>query len=109
MIATDNDREGENIGFEVIEECLKSNRRLIVKRMLFTAVTNHEVHRALENLSEPVIHFNTPFVTYSQPTPSLSLLVSRLYLLLFLSLARALLHLFMLLDGDLVCYPYVCS
>ena len=52
VIATDNDREGENIGFEIIEECKKANRRLIVKRMLFTAVTNHEVHRALENLSE---------------------------------------------------------
>ena len=53
MIATDNDREGENIGFEVIEECLKSNSRLTVKRMLFTAVTNQEVQRALENLSQP--------------------------------------------------------
>ena len=50
VIATDNDREGEYIGFEIIEECKKVKRSLETKRMEFTAVTDHAIRHSLENL-----------------------------------------------------------
>ena len=43
LIATDNDREGESIGQEIVDECRRVNKRLKVKRMKFTAITEREV------------------------------------------------------------------
>ena len=38
MIWTDCDREGENIGAEIVEICRKVNRRIVVKRARFSAI-----------------------------------------------------------------------
>ena len=38
MIWTDCDREGENIGAEIVAECRKANRNIIVKRARFSAI-----------------------------------------------------------------------
>lgn len=38
MIWTDCDREGENIGHEIAQHCLKSRSNLIVKRARFSAI-----------------------------------------------------------------------
>lgn len=38
MIWTDCDREGENIGAEIVEICRKANRRIEVKRARFSAI-----------------------------------------------------------------------
>ncbi|XP_071870527.1 topoisomerase 3-alpha isoform X1 [Bombus fervidus] len=53
IIWTDCDREGENIGFEIIQVCraIKSNIRIY--RAKFSEITQASVNRALQNLSEP--------------------------------------------------------
>jgi DNA topoisomerase-3 len=38
IIWTDCDREGEHIGWEVAQVCIKANRRLKVKRARFSAI-----------------------------------------------------------------------
>ena len=38
--------QGEAIGFEIIDECSRVNRRMTVRRMKFTAVTQAEIERA---------------------------------------------------------------
>ncbi len=38
MIWTDCDREGENIGAEIVEVCRKVNRQIVVKRARFSAI-----------------------------------------------------------------------
>lgn len=53
IIWTDCDREGENIGFEVIAICCKKNPRLKVLRARFSEITRPAVERALANLVEP--------------------------------------------------------
>ncbi|EZG77690.1 DNA topoisomerase [Gregarina niphandrodes] len=49
----DCDREGEAIAHEVMEVCLKSNRRLHCLRAHFSAVTAQAVQRALNSLTAP--------------------------------------------------------
>ncbi len=49
----DCDREGEAIAYEVIEKCLESNPKLIIKRAHFSVVEKQEIIHAIENLSEP--------------------------------------------------------
>ncbi|KPJ08784.1 DNA topoisomerase 3-alpha [Papilio machaon] len=53
IIWTDCDREGENIGFEIIEVCsaVKSNLRIF--RAKFSEITSVSVRRALQNLEQP--------------------------------------------------------
>ncbi|CDW56295.1 DNA topoisomerase [Trichuris trichiura] len=53
IIWTDCDREGENIGFEIIEVCKQANPRLDVRRAVFSEITRASVLRALANLAEP--------------------------------------------------------
>jgi DNA topoisomerase-3 len=49
----DCDREGENIAMEVVDVCLKANRRLKVFRARFSALSYQDVSRALMNLQRP--------------------------------------------------------
>ncbi|KAF9585923.1 DNA topoisomerase [Lunasporangiospora selenospora] len=49
MIWTDCDREGENIGAEIMGVCLRRNQRLVVTRARFSSVTPAELHRAMRN------------------------------------------------------------
>ena len=49
----DCDREGENIAMEVVDVCLKANRRLKVFRARFSALSYQDVSRALMNLQMP--------------------------------------------------------
>lgn len=53
IIWTDCDREGENIGFEVIEVCTNIKRNLQIYRAKFSEITRPSVFRALNNLEEP--------------------------------------------------------
>lgn len=50
VIWTDCDREGEHIGSEIVEICLKSNSRLQVFRARYSAVTPWELKRAMDHL-----------------------------------------------------------
>lgn len=56
----DCDREGENICFEVIENCLQymkhpaqGGKMNNVLRAKFSAITKEDVHRAMKNLGKP--------------------------------------------------------
>lgn len=53
IIWTDCDREGENIGFEVIEVCTAVKNNLKVYRAKFSEITPTSVKRALQNLEQP--------------------------------------------------------
>lgn len=53
IIWTDCDREGENIGFEIIDVCKSVNPNLDVWRAKFSEVTGAAVTRALANLIRP--------------------------------------------------------
>ena len=53
MIWTDCDREGENIGFEVISVCRSANPRINIYRTHFSEVTVPAITRAFNNLSQP--------------------------------------------------------
>ncbi|CAD6188232.1 unnamed protein product [Caenorhabditis auriculariae] len=50
VIWTDCDREGENIGAEIVKVCKESNPRLDVFRAKFSEITASAVHRAVRNL-----------------------------------------------------------
>lgn len=50
IIWTDCDREGENIGAEIVEICCKANPKLDVYRARFSAVNNQEIYRAIRTL-----------------------------------------------------------
>ena len=50
IIWTDCDREGENIGAEVRDGCLRANRNLRVLRARFSEITQTAVRRAMANL-----------------------------------------------------------
>ncbi|XP_041363021.1 DNA topoisomerase 3-alpha-like isoform X2 [Gigantopelta aegis] len=53
VIWTDCDREGENIGFEVIQVCQQVKANIRVYRARFSEITPQAVHRAVNNLVEP--------------------------------------------------------
>lgn len=53
VIWTDCDREGENIGFEIIHVCKAVKPNLQVLRARFSEITPHAVRAACENLTEP--------------------------------------------------------
>lgn len=53
IIWTDCDREGENIGFEIIEVCTAVKSNLTIYRAKFSEITAVSVRRALNNLEQP--------------------------------------------------------
>ncbi|KFP87266.1 DNA topoisomerase 3-alpha, partial [Acanthisitta chloris] len=53
VIWTDCDREGENIGFEIIHVCRAVKPNLQVFRARFSEITLHAVRSACENLAQP--------------------------------------------------------
>ena len=53
LLWLDCDREGEAIGFEVIDVCTHVNRRLRVRRARFSALIPRDIHAAMANLREP--------------------------------------------------------
>ncbi|XP_035205425.1 DNA topoisomerase 3-alpha-like, partial [Stegodyphus dumicola] len=53
VIWTDCDREGENIGFEIIDVCKKVQPSLKVFRARFSEITSQAIHRACANLGPP--------------------------------------------------------
>ena len=53
IIWTDCDREGENIGFEVIDVCQQFNPRLRIYRAKLSEITPTAVTRAVNNLIAP--------------------------------------------------------
>lgn len=53
IIWTDCDREGENIGFEIIQVCTAIKSNLSVYRAKFSEITGVSVNRALSNLEQP--------------------------------------------------------
>ncbi|XP_005098681.1 DNA topoisomerase 3-alpha [Aplysia californica] len=53
IIWTDCDREGENIGYEVIEVCQAVKPNIKVYRAKFSEITPHAVSRAINNLGPP--------------------------------------------------------
>ncbi|OWR45303.1 prokaryotic DNA topoisomerase [Danaus plexippus plexippus] len=56
IIWTDCDREGENIGFEIIEVCKNIQRNINIYRAKFSEITAQSVRRALSNLGVPDEH-----------------------------------------------------
>ncbi|XP_055594004.1 DNA topoisomerase 3-alpha [Uranotaenia lowii] len=53
VIWTDCDREGENIGFEIMEVCRAIKPQIRVLRAKFSEITGPSVKRAVENLTDP--------------------------------------------------------
>eukprot|EP00061_Rhincodon_typus_P011979 g37384.t1 len=53
ILWTDCDREGENIGFEIINVCKTVKPNLQVLRARFSEITPHAIRQACENLVEP--------------------------------------------------------
>ncbi|XP_072531015.1 DNA topoisomerase 3-alpha [Salminus brasiliensis] len=56
VIWTDCDREGENIGFEVIDVCKAVKPNIQVFRARFSEITPNSIRRACESLTEPDIN-----------------------------------------------------
>ena len=52
VIWTDCDREGENIGYQIIEVCQSVNRNLRVFRAQFSEITPQSIQRALQTLAQ---------------------------------------------------------
>jgi DNA topoisomerase-1 len=55
IVATDFDREGELIGFDVSQEVMKVNPSVKIKRARFSALTQGEIQKAFQNLEEPYV------------------------------------------------------
>lgn len=53
IIWTDCDREGENIGFEIMDVCKMIKPDLQIYRAKFSEITSVSVYRALQNLGQP--------------------------------------------------------
>ena len=53
VIWTDCDREGENIGYQVIEVCKEAKPNIQVFRAKFSEITYQSVLRAIQNLGQP--------------------------------------------------------
>ncbi|KAH9985367.1 prokaryotic type I DNA topoisomerase [Russula vinacea] len=49
MIWTDCDREGENIGAEIVKVCRKAKPNIVVKRARFSAIIAQQIHNAAQN------------------------------------------------------------
>ncbi|KAF8843023.1 prokaryotic type I DNA topoisomerase [Paxillus ammoniavirescens] len=49
MIWTDCDREGENIGWEIVTVCRKAKPNIVVKRARFSAIIPQQIHRAAQH------------------------------------------------------------
>ncbi|XP_019744278.1 DNA topoisomerase 3-alpha [Hippocampus comes] len=58
IIWTDCDREGENIGFEIIDVCKAVKPNLQVFRAKFSEITPNSIRRACETLSEPDVNIS---------------------------------------------------
>lgn len=58
VIWTDCDREGENIGFEIIEVCKEVKANIKVYRAKFSEITEVSVRRALKSLEIPNKYLN---------------------------------------------------
>jgi len=56
IVATDFDREGELIGYDVARLAKEVNPDLIVKRARFSALTKDEIKKAFANLHEPYVN-----------------------------------------------------
>ncbi|MEN2495703.1 MAG: DNA topoisomerase 3-alpha, variant 2 [Marteilia pararefringens] len=56
IIWTDCDREGENIGFEIIETVRSVNPSITVHRAIFSEITHASIIRAINNLQQPDRH-----------------------------------------------------
>uniref|UniRef100_A0A8C1ZDN9 DNA topoisomerase n=1 Tax=Cyprinus carpio TaxID=7962 RepID=A0A8C1ZDN9_CYPCA len=56
VIWTDCDREGENIGFEVIDVCKAVKPNIQVFRARFSEITPNSIRRACETLTEPDVN-----------------------------------------------------
>ncbi|KAK6171091.1 hypothetical protein SNE40_019350 [Patella caerulea] len=53
IVWTDCDREGENIGYEVIQVCKEAKPSIQVYRAKFSEITPHAINRAIQNLGPP--------------------------------------------------------
>lgn len=49
----DCDREGEAIAFEVIDLCREVNKDIEIRRAQFSAITQKDIQRAIQNLKDP--------------------------------------------------------
>ncbi|XP_041673326.1 DNA topoisomerase 3-alpha [Cheilinus undulatus] len=58
VIWTDCDREGENIGYEIINVCRAVKPNLHVFRAKFSEITQNSIRRACETLSEPDVNIS---------------------------------------------------
>uniref|UniRef100_A0AAV2KL87 DNA topoisomerase n=1 Tax=Knipowitschia caucasica TaxID=637954 RepID=A0AAV2KL87_KNICA len=58
IIWTDCDREGENIGFEIIDVCKAVKANIQVYRAKFSEITPNSIRRACETLTEPDVNVN---------------------------------------------------
>ncbi|KAK7939409.1 hypothetical protein WMY93_002735 [Mugilogobius chulae] len=56
IIWTDCDREGENIGFEIIDVCKAVKTNIQVYRAKFSEITPNSIRRACETLTEPDVN-----------------------------------------------------
>lgn len=56
IIATDFDREGELIGYDLASIAKKSNPNLVVKRARFSSLTKEEILKAFSELKEPFVN-----------------------------------------------------
>lgn len=55
IVATDFDREGELIGFDVSQEVSRTNPSVKIKRARFSALTPQEIEKAFQNLEAPYV------------------------------------------------------
>ncbi|TSK31307.1 DNA topoisomerase 3-alpha [Bagarius yarrelli] len=58
VIWTDCDREGENIGYEIIDVCKAVKQNIQVFRARFSEITPNSIRRACETLTEPDINIS---------------------------------------------------
>ena len=59
IIWTDCDREGENIGYQIIEVCQSVNRNIRVFRAQFSEITPQSVNYAIQRLAQVLPNYNT--------------------------------------------------
>ena len=58
VIWTDCDREGEAIGFDIIDVCRERKPHINVHRAHFSALTKQDIERAANNLTPPNKHLS---------------------------------------------------